>query len=151
MEKTIENVQAEVMPEFSIPKPYVFRRLEAVDVFIMFKIISAIGVNEFKILFDSKGLVDLVTKLASEKGKKMKTDEEFIAVGASVFLDLAQVIITNIPKCEREIYQLLSQVSDMKVEHIKRLDAVTFTEMVIDFLKKEEFGDFFKVVSKLFK
>ena len=149
MEKTIEKVQAETMSEF--PKPYKFRRLEAADVFIMFKIISAIGVNEFKVLFEAKGLVDLVTKLASAKGKKAKTDEEFIAVGASVFLDLVQVIITNIPKCEREIYQLLSQVSNMKAEHIKELDAVTFTEMVIDFLKKEEFGDFFKVVSKLFK
>ena len=147
MEKPIEYAQA--LPEF--PKPYVFRRLEATDVFIMFKIISAIGVNEFKVLFEAKGLVDLVSKLASAKGKKVKTDEEFITVGASVFLDLVQVIITNIPKCEREIYQLLSQVSNMKAEEIKTLDAVTFTEMVIDFLKKDEFGDFFKVVSKLFK
>jgi hypothetical protein len=36
------------------------------------------------------------------------------------------------------------------VEEVGKLDFPTFTEMVIDFVKKPEFRDFIKVVSKLF-
>ena len=132
-------------------KPYTFRRLEAVDIFVMSKIISAIGVNEFKVVFESKGITDLIQKMSAEKGEKPQTDEEFIALGASIMFDLAQTIFTNLPKCEREIYQLLAQVAEMKIDNVRKLDAVTFMEMIIDFLKKEELKDFIRVVSKLFK
>jgi hypothetical protein len=72
-------------------------------------------------------------------------------VGVSVILEIANVIIGNIPKCETEIYQMLSQTSDLSVKQVKELDFATFAEMVIDFIKKEEFKDFIKVVSRLFK
>ena len=39
----------------------------------------------------------------------------------------------------------------MKIEEVKDLDLAVFTEMIIDFVQKDDFKDFFKVVSKLFK
>ena len=148
-ETTKDMVQEEVI--VPVEKPYTFRKLEAPDMFVMFKIISAIGVNEFKILFESKGVTDLFKNLMFEKGEKPKTDEEFIALGAGIMFDLAQTVITNLPKCEREIYQLLAQVANMKIEHVRKLEPASFMRMVIDFLKKEEFKDFIKVVSESFK
>ena len=68
-----------------------------------------------------------------------------------IILEVADVIFNNIPKCENEIFQMLSQTSDLTVEQVKKLPFADFTEMVIDFIKKEEFRDFIKVVSKLFK
>lgn len=130
-ETTLEIVQGE--------KPYNFRRLEASDVFVMSKIIGAIGVNEFAVCFD----VDFANAV---KGKKDVSD----AVGAAVFFNIANVIFKNLPKCESDIYQILANVSGMKAQEIKKLDFVTFTEMVIDFVQKEEFRDFLKVVSRLF-
>ena len=59
------------------------------------------------------------------------------------------VLLKTLPKCEKEIYQLLAQVSDLTEEEIKS-DMILFTEMVIDFVKKDEFKDFIKVVSRLF-
>ena len=72
-------------------------------------------------------------------------------VGISVMLEIANVIIGNLPKCETEIYQLLSNVSNLSVEEVKGLGFATFAEMVLDFVKKDEFRDFIKVVSKSFK
>jgi hypothetical protein len=45
---------------------------------------------------------------------------------------------------------MLSQTSNLSVKQVETLDFPTFTEMVIDFVKKPEFRDFIKVVSKLF-
>ena len=66
-------------------------------------------------------------------------------------LEIANVILGNLPKCEKEIFQMLSQTSNLTEKQVRALDMVTFFEMVIDFIKKDEFRDFIKVVSKLFK
>ena len=64
---------------------------------------------------------------------------------------MADVIFKNLPKCEDDIIQMLSNTSNLTVAQVKKLSLAEFTEMVIDFIKKEEFKDFIKVVSKLFK
>ena len=71
-------------------------------------------------------------------------------MGLTISFDIVNIIVSNLPKCEKEIYQLLSQVSGMPEMFFKN-DMILFTEMVIDFIKKEEFPAFIKVVSKLFK
>lgn len=127
-------------------KPYVFRPLSAVDVFPMFKIIGAIGINEFTACFEKDGVKNLIASMKDESGENLPS-----IIGISVVLEIANVIISNIPKCENEIYQILSQTSNLSVAQIKKMDMAVFLEMVIDFIKKEEFKDFIKVVSKLFK
>ena len=127
-------------------KPYTFRKLKSIDVFLMAKVISKIGINEFAGCFESEPVKNALARLT-----KNASDEDVTAVGISVILELANVILCNISKCENEIYQLLAQVSDMKLENVKELDAAVFFEMIIDFVKKDEFKDFFKVASKLFK
>ena len=128
------------MSESTLEKKYKFRPLEASDVFLMSKIIGAIGVNEFSGCFGA----DFTRAIQSG-------DASANAFGASVFFEAANVIFKNLPKCEKDIYTMLANVSGMTEKEIKTMDFVTFTEMVIDFVKKEEFRDFFKVVSKLFK
>lgn len=127
-------------------KPYVFRKLSAIDVFPMFKIIGAIGINEFTACFEKDGVKNMIASLTGEAEEDMAS-----IVGISVILEIANVIIGNLPKCENEIYQILSQTSNLTVAQVKKLDMAVFFEMVIDFIKKEEFKDFIKVVSKLFK
>ena len=125
---------------------YTFRKLDGTDMFLMFKILGKIGVNEFAKCFDAEKVKGLVAS-ANAQGKQDATT----IVGISVMLDLVDIIVSNLPKCEAEIYQMLSNTSNLTVEEVKKLDFATFTEMVIDFVKKEEFKDFIKVVSKLFK
>ena len=140
-----------VQPEEVHVKPYEFRLLGAPDIFLMSKIISKIGINEFKACFEADGLKNLIQNATLEK-KEEGEDSDLISVGAGVFLEIANVILGNLSKCEAEIYQILSQTSNMTVKEITAPgNAAMFLEMVIDFIRKEEFRDFIEVVSKLFK
>lgn len=129
--------------DITMEKVYTFRKLNSTDTFTMFKIIGKIGIKDVAKSFDKDTVKDLI------KDTKGAENANTI-VGISVMLEIANIIITNLPKCDAEIYQLLSQTSNLSVEQIKELDFATFTEMVIDFVKKPEFRDFIKVVSKLF-
>ena len=127
-----------------ITKVYTFRKLNSTDVFLMFKILGKIGIRDFAKSFDNDTVKELIK---STKGAENATT----MVGISVVLEIANTIVGNLPKCETEIYEMLSSTSNLSVKQVKELDFVTFTEMVIDFIKKEEFKDFFKVVLRLFK
>lgn len=142
MEETRTNVV-----EMTTEKAYTLRNLEAKDVFIMSKILSQIGLKEFKEVFDLK-LFSSEEKDSEEKGSEEKDIE---AVGMAVFFDMSQVLFANLPKCENDIYSFLASLSDIEVKEIESLPMNTFIEMVIDVFRKEEFTDFFKLVSKLFK
>lgn len=124
-------------------KPYTFRTLNATDVMPMFRIIGAIGVNEFSNCFQS----DTIKALVANKKDAAVVD----MAGLQVMLDAANIILTNLPKCEKDIFNLLASVSGLTVDDVKALDLVTFAEMIVEFVKKEEFKDFIGVVSKLFK
>ncbi len=133
--------------DITMKKVYTFRKLNSTDMFLMFKIIGKIGINEFAGCFEKDSVKQMIASITKDKDGESATT----MIGISVILEMTNIIMTNLPKCESEIYQMLSNVSDLKVERIKKMDMATFTEMVIDFVKKEEFKDFFKVVLKLFK
>ena len=145
---TAEGVGTEKQEgDITMEKVYTFRKLNSTDTFLMFKIIGKIGINEFTECFGKDAVKDMIQKFSGGKGN----NDGVAMVGISVILEMANVIIGNLPKCETEIYQMLSNTSNLSVEQVKELDFATFTEMVIEFIKKEEFKDFIKVVSVLFK
>ncbi len=125
---------------------YTFRKLNSTDTFLMFKIIGKIGINEFTACFDRDAVKHMITSITGDDAGNANT-----LVGISVMLEIANVVVGNLPKCEAEIYQLLSNTSNLTVDEVKGLDFATFTGMVIDFIKKEEFRDFIGVVSRSFK
>lgn len=131
------------MSETTTDKKYTLRELQSKDVFPMFKIISKIGIKEFKECFGSAE----VQKVISGKGK----EADVKAVGAVVMVEMASVVISHIADCEQDIYLFLSNLSGMSKKEIEELGMVTFFEMIVDVFKKEEFKDFIGVVSKLFK
>ena len=145
-EKTIlknpETIEQAQQPE---EKPYTFRKLETQDIFPIFKLLNKIG---FKDLKDNEGLKKTMFLLM---GGSVNGKVDVNALGIDIFFEVAAVIAEAIPKAETEIYSLLASVAGVKVDDIKKQPpAVTF-EMILDFVQKEEFKDFFKVVLKLFK
>lgn len=125
-------------------KPYEFRKLSAVDFFPMSTIISKIGINQFTDSFGKDNIKALIANVSGDTGSAP-------IVGYAVALEVANVVLSNIGKCEKDIYNLLSNTSNLSVKEVQALGFAEFAEMIIDFVKKEEFADFFKVVSKLFK
>lgn len=132
-------------------KLYSFRRLNTEDVFLMFRIVSKIGINEFRKCIENEELVSMVTGLFSDDKSKKTSGEKLTIAGIATALEIANTLLGNIEKCKEDVCQMLANVSGKKINDIKKLDGVVFVEMVIDFVKKPEFPDFFKVVSKLFK
>lgn len=137
-----ENMKNEEMT-----KAYNLRNLTADDMFPMFQIISKIGVKEFKRCFESDEVMKAVSGMASGE----KDNADLTAVGITIAFDLAGVIMSNLPNCKNDIYLLLSQLSGMTTKEIASLPMVTFVEMIMDVIRKDEFKDFFQAVSKLFR
>ena len=138
-----------IKTEEVIEKPYTFRKLSAPDVFLMSTIISKIGINEFTACMESASVLNAIKGMSEEE--KESEAGAMVAFGA-VALEIANVIFGNIHKCEKEIYQMLANTSNLTVKEITAEgNAVLFIEMLVDFIKKEEFGDFIKVASKLFR
>ena len=121
---------------------FTFRKLNASDTFLMFKILSKIGLNDFVECFGK----DTIQKMI---GAKFNEDNTTM-FGISVMFEIANVVMANLPKCENEIYQMLSNVSGLGVDQVRNLDMCDFAQMIIEFVKKDEFRDFIKVVSKSF-
>ena len=127
-------------------KAYELRGLTADDIFPMFNIISKIGIKEFKACFESQEVKSAIGKVAAGN-----ENENLGAIGFAVALDIANILFTNLHKAKEDIYQLLAQLSGKTKKDIASLPMATFMQMIIDVVRKEEFADFFQVVSKLFK
>lgn len=144
------------MPE--IDKTYELRGLEADDLFIMVNIISKIGIKEFKGCFESDEVKAAIKTMFEQKKnaddgseKAEADDDSFVSVGISVALDIAAILMANIGKCKNDIYALLANLSGMKEKEIAKLPIKTFTGMIYDLVKKEEFADFFQDAVKFLK
>jgi len=118
---------------------YTLRKLCADDMFIMFRIISKIGMK------DLRKCIAAVDVQAAISGKDVN------AVGMAVAFEIAAVLMEHLPDCKKEIYTFLESLSGLKEKEIAALDMATFTQMIIDVIRKEEFRDFFTAVSTSFK
>ena len=119
----------------------------AKDIFPMIQIVKRIGIQEITGCFESENVKNAIIKMQQNKDSDGK-DDELNAIGTMIFFDIASVIISHIADAEAEIYTLLSNLSGMSRKDLENLDIVTFTEMVIDVVKKDEFKDFIGVVIK---
>lgn len=146
LEKNTEIMEQETQDMAAVEiKPYTFRHLATEDIFPMFKLMNKMGIRDLK---NDDGLKNVLFMfMGSSASGKIDVEK----LGIDMFLEIAAIITESIPKCENEIYTLLSNTSDLSVEDIKTQSPATTMEMIIDFIKKEEFADFFKVVLKLFK
>ena len=139
----------------NIDKTYELRNLEADDLFIMINIVNKIGIKEFKACFESDEVKTAVLNMAkkTDESEAAETDEnaDVVSIGVSVAFDIATILLANIGKCKNDIYALLANLSGMKAGDIAKIPAKTFTSMVVDLVKKEEFADFFQDAVKLFK
>lgn len=154
-DKSKENMPENVENITEREKPYKFRELCAEDVFPMLNIVKKIGLKEFKECFSKETLENIVDMFMNgAKAESKNENDTLVAVGISILpsvLDVADVLIGNIAKCENEFYKFLENISNLSVAEIKKLKMADFFEMIVDVVKKEEFKDFFKVVSRLFK
>lgn len=127
---------------------YTLRSLQGADIFPMSAIIKKIGVKEFKNAFQDEEIKGLVQSI---NNGDMSKDAAANQAGMAVILNIVDVVLGNLPRAEKDIYKFLASLSGMKPNEVAALPMATFTGMVIDVIQKDEFKDFIKVVSRLFK
>ena len=111
------------------------RELKASDMGAVCKIMSAIGVKEFKSCFEN---VDV------------KDQKNVEAIGVSIAFEIAGIIIEHIPQAQKDVDTFLASLTGQKVSDIQNLTLADYGELIIQVVTKEEFKDFFNRVMKLF-
>ena len=143
-----------------VERNYKLRALCADDIFPMVNIISKIGIDNMADCFDAKEMADIMNSVDStldEADGKESSDNNAMAdvltkqIGIKVIMKLVGLLLKNLGKIKRELYQFLAGLSGMTEKEIAALPLGTFTQMIVDVFKKEEFSDFFEVVSGLLK
>lgn len=137
------------LPELA--KHYPLRNLHSRDIFAMLNILSKIGVAEMKNCFSSPAVKNAIANVLDKNGDGEEGKADFSSVGINVVFEIAGVVVTNLPKCEKEIYEFLSGLSGIDVKNLADMDATEFIQMIVDVIRKPEFKDFMKVVSRFLK
>lgn len=124
-ENTQENAQENA---------YEVRPLVATDMGAICKIITAIGIRQFKDCF----------KVEDFKGGNVEE------IGFGVVFDIAGIVIANIPKAEEDIQTFIASVTGLSLTEVKGLPFADYGELIVKIVTKEDFRDFFSRVMKLF-
>lgn len=141
MKEVIENAVVEAQP-----KKWQFRQLKGKDIFLMLPVLKKIGINNLKKCFNG----DLIKGIVAEnKDKGREAQIEAATMGA--MLEFGQVLIEGLDGCEDAIYNLLAGVSNLTYKEVADLGFLELPEMIIDFVKKDEFKDFLKVAQSYTK
>ena len=151
-----------------VERNYELRKLCADDIFPMVNIISKIGIENMADCFDAKEMADIMNsvdstldeadgKESSDEADGKESSDNAMAdvltkqIGIKVIMKLVGLLLKNLGKIKIELYQFLAGLSGMTEKEIAALPLGTFTQMIVDVFKKEEFSDFFQVVSGLLK
>lgn len=130
-----ETVESELISGAAVEeKKYNLRPLVATDMGQICKIITAVGVRQFKEAFNQDDI----------KGKSVE------AAGIDVLLGIAGIAFSNIPKAEEEIQTFVASVTGMSLDQVRHLPFADYGEIILDIVTKQEFQDFFGRVMKLF-
>ena len=131
MENTVENVAVE-----STAKPYTLRRLNDEDLFTVVEILGAALPEEAKQAF-------------AQRFTGEKSEQNVEKRGAMIGFDIVKYIMKNIKACKTEVYSLLSDLSGIPAEEIKKMPFGTTPNMLKEVFQNEKDTDFFTELSKL--
>ena len=116
---------------------YVKRKLNIGDLMPVVKIVGEIGIKDFK-----KCFTDIDTSNFLEDGPETK-------VGISVAFDAVDILLTNIPKCERELYTFMTSMCCVTEDEFKEYPLSAFVDILVEIFETEEAKDFFTRVAGL--
>ena len=120
-------------------------KFKSIDVFTMATLLSKIGLGKISETIGVDNLMDIGKKI---KGAGKTADANAI-VGMQMALQIAEILLGNLDKCEKELFTLLSRISGLSVDEVKDLDAEIFAQLIIEVIQLEQFKDFFKAASRL--
>ena len=128
---------------------YELRNPQASDLFVVTKIIKAVGLKNVANCFDSDELKAFKDKIADKETPA--TDEELRKAGLIAMTSIGELIFEKLDLVQEDIFKFLSNLSGLSMDDVKAMDIVEFAEMFMTVIKNPKFADFIKVVLKSFK
>ena len=128
---------------------YELRNPQASDLFVVSKIIKAVGIKNVADCLKNEEIEALKAEIA-ERGTPA-TKEEEINAGMIIMTSIGELIFEKLDVVEDDIFKFMSNLSGLTVEDVKSMDIVEFAEMFMEIIKNPKFADFIKVVLKSFK
>lgn len=114
---------------------YRLKPLGTAELLCALRIVSRLGAGELGKIFAKLG----------ESGESGANNASAARVGGEVIA----LVLENLPKCAKEICELLASAAEgVTAEEIEK-DAVLFGEILADFVKKEEFPAFLRAARRL--
>lgn len=110
------------------------RKFNSKDIFKFAGIMTKCGITEFRKAF-------IIAPSLAKQGVE--------AVGGAVLADLAAIVISNLSKCENEIYEFLSGLSGLSKEEVSELSPADLIRLIGQIVKSEDTADFFTAVKEL--
>ena len=122
-----EEVKIEEVVEETVKKPYTLRDLNDEDIYPLCEIIGKVLPDDMKEAF--------VQIMSGEKSLK--------DTGIMVVFDLGKLILKNFSNVKTEMYGLLSNMSGIPVEELKKMPFGTTPRMIKDIFQDAKNTDFF--------
>ena len=124
------------------------RKLQATDLFIIVKIINALGIKKIKESINIDEIKEARLKILEDGSNKNDVYKE---IGTKVIMSVIDVVIENIPLIEQDLFKFMGNLANVKPEEIAKMDIGDFMDLLIAVIKKEEFKDFFGRALRLTK
>ena len=123
------------------------RNLKSKDLFLMFQIINKIGIRKLKEVMSPEAVTEIMAAVADDGNAENITER----VGLSLVIDIAGILFEGLPRCQNELFSLMAELSGKTVKEIEELPPADLMDAIVELVNKQEFPDFFKAASKLFK
>lgn len=132
------------MVEEAAEKKYKMRDLGAKDIFSISRVISKIGIANFRRCFQG----DELTKLVEQSRKEGKSVEQ---IGADVVFNVLDVLFECLPNCERELFSFIADLLGMKIADVEMIPPADFFDLIVEVVQNPKFADFFTRALRLLK
>lgn len=141
-------------------KPYTLRKLSAKDINPMLKIMKKIDIKKMKNVFNDLDMTEIMSmikekqideateEVESEATEEVEKAETFAKIGEALIFEAIPLLLDALDNCIGEINKLLASVANTELEEVENLDLDIYFNLIYDFINKEEFAGFMKVVSK---
>lgn len=125
-------------------KPYKLRSLQAKDLFLLTRVISALGIKKLAEVFNEKVDVAAVTESA-------EAEDAVRDIGYGTVIEIVGIVIDNLPNCQNDLFKFLAAISNLNEKQVSTLPLGDFVNMITDVVQMQEFRDFFTQAEKFLR
>lgn len=126
-------------------KPYKLRGLQAKDLFLLTRVISALGIKKLADVFNAKVDVSAITS------DDVSNEDAVRELGYGTIIEIVGIVLDNLPNCQDDLFKFLAAISNLNEKQVATLPLGDFVDMVTDVVQMQEFRDFFTQAAKFLR